>query len=163
MKKITHFIGVVILTVLTGCATGPGPSAQYAAANLQLAEQGKMKWSDYYTGLYNSALQSNQRNKAQIMGRASVMIDAAKTYERGGISDDQFQSLRRQVQTAQVADEEAANARTRAALAAAAKSMGDSMQRNSESTYKIVQPTTTTTNTTCNSFGGQLKCTSRTQ
>lgn len=123
-----------------------------------------MKWSDYYKGLYNAAQYSNQRDKAQIMGRANTMIDVALAYERREISEDQFQHFRRQAQTAQAADDEAANARTRAALAAAAKSMSESMAQSTESAYKILQPApTTTTNTTCNSLGGQLNCTSTTR
>ena len=162
MRDTGLLVSVFFAAMLAGCAAAP--SVRYAELNKPLAEQGKLKWSDYYRGLYDAALNSTQRDKALVMERASIMIDAALAYERNEIREDQFQSLRRQAQIAQAADEAAQSARTRAALAAAMKSMGDSMKNNAESGYKIVPPAPIgTTNTTCNSFGNQLNCTSHTQ
>lgn len=140
MARLQQLLGILGIALIAGCATAPTPAVQYAYANRPLAESGAMKWSDYYTGLYSAILQSNQSGKSQLMARASSMIDTAKAYERGELSADQFESKRRQMQTAQVADDQAAQDRARLALIAASKNLADSTARGAESAYQIVQP-----------------------
>lgn len=152
-------LSIVVLALLAGCAS---PMQKYADSNLQLAEQGRLKWSEYYRGLYNAAANSSTQGRGVVMGRANAMIEVAQAYESQKITADQFAYFRREIQAAQAKDDDAATSQRIAAAAAAMRSMSESMARSTEQTsYKIVQPApVTTTNTNCSTFGGQLNCTS---
>lgn len=117
MRKSTILaISAILCALLTGCA---GPSMRYAEQNKPLAERGKMKWSDYYKGLYDTSARAGE--SGQMLMRINTMILAAQSYEGGTLSKDQFEYFRRQAQAGQVVDDEIADQRRRAAFAAAAK------------------------------------------
>lgn len=163
MTRITRVCQALALAVaLAACAS---PAEHYAEANQPLAEQGKLKWSEYYLGLYNSAAQSRTPTRARLMERANTMIEVAQSYENGKITSEQFQHLRRQVQAAQTADDDMEAQRRKAAALAVLQEMNKTTAQNaSESAYTFVKPTpVTTTTTNCNSFSGQVNCTSTTQ
>lgn len=156
---IRNSLVLSIFLALVGCESAP--HNQFADVNRPLAEQGKMKWSDYYQGLYDAALASNVPNKGQIMGRANSMIQAALAYEDRKISEQQFAYFRREVQAAQATDDQAEWSRRNAALAAMMKEASVKIEKNAnENAYQIVQPARTTT-TNCTSYGNQLNCTTR--
>jgi hypothetical protein len=157
MKKYFVMLAVVLLS---GC--GVNPVNTYAGTNRPLAEQGVIKWSDYYKGLYSSVANSNTPGRGRTMARANVMIMAAISYEAGSITRDQFEYLRRDVQAGEASDSEQAAARRNAALTESLRSWSESRQRDAAADpgYQIVRPKSTTTDTTCRSGLGQVNCTS---
>jgi hypothetical protein len=116
-KFATLAISVILSTFFAGCAA---PSMRYAQQNKSRAEQGEIKWSDYYKGLYDVAARANE--SGQMLTRINAMIDAAQSYEMGNISKDQFEYLRRQAQAGQAVEDEAVSQQRQAAFAAMAKS-----------------------------------------
>lgn len=85
----------------------------------------------------------------------SLMIDAAKVYEGGGLTKDQFVGLQRQEQQQIQALREVESARTSAAVAQSLDSMSNSFQAQSAA-YRAQQPVTCTTTTLGNSL--QTSC-----
>lgn len=119
MRKLVFLVACV----LAGCAN---QSVRYADVNKPLAQQGKIKWSDYYKGLYDTAAQSGE--SGQFLMRASNMILAAQSYEDGRINKDQFEALQREARASQTIEDDAADQRRRAVFAAAAKSFSANSQ-----------------------------------
>lgn len=147
--------------MLVGCAT-TNVVNEYAIKNKPLAEQGLMKWSDYYKGAYDQTMNSNVTNKGRTMGRLNVLIQAAQSYEANAITKDQFDHLRREAQAANTIDNEDEERRRRLAMLEALKEMSAANARNNATSgYQIVPPAKTT-RTNCNSLGGQFNCTSTT-
>lgn len=72
---------------------------EWAAINSEKAKTGEIKWSAFYTDFYDkfSALSSLQ-DKGYYMEILALGIDAAKAYESGKISEDEFKSFQRKAQ-----------------------------------------------------------------
>jgi hypothetical protein len=119
----TLLLAVGIAALFTGCAN---QSMRYAEQNKPLAQQGKIKWSEYYKGLYDAGARSGE--SGQFLSRANVMISAALAYEGGKLSKDEFESLQRQARASQTIEDDAADVRRRAAFAAAATSFNANSQ-----------------------------------
>lgn len=139
--KIRNISAMMALTLLlAACATSQ--IKNYAAANKPLAEQGSIKWSTYYSGLYDEVAHSNDRNKGAMMNRVNQMIMNSQAFEAGMITKDQFQYLQRAAQAGQATDDEQDFRRRMTAAAAAMK-------------------TTTPVTTNCNTYGSQTNCITR--
>lgn len=94
MKKLS----IVLTVILCGCATpGRSPQAQafeaYIAENRPKAEQGAMKWSAYFEGAYQHALETSQ--PGWYLRSIGHMIKSAREYEAGSITLDEFKDRRR--------------------------------------------------------------------
>lgn len=136
MRCITALLAVLLI----GCAA-TNPANEYAIKNKPLAEQGQIKWSTYYTGLYNASMRSNDAGRANVMRRANSMIQIAMQYENGEIDRNQFEYHRRNAQAGEVADLELIEARKRAAIGEAIQAMSESNNRaNLLPEYQIVPP-----------------------
>lgn len=101
-KKITILF---LCGIIAGCAAPRNPQADayrsYIAVNKPLAEQGAMKWSDYYSQAYQHALPLQSPLKPVALEQFSKLIGHAKDYEAGKISKEQFEFYRREAQIAQ--------------------------------------------------------------
>lgn len=131
---------IIFTMTLAGCVTGPSPQdvayRAYVEQNKPLAEQGALKWSQYYTGLYSRA----SSLPASDLNRLNDLISYAQKYESGAITKDQFDYHRRAATIASKADFEVAAERDRARRQAAAAAIIASMPKYEPSTYQIVQP-----------------------
>jgi len=143
MKTI---IAVLALLILTGCATQK--LNRWVAENRLLAESGKIKWSEYYSNLYQKTLYTPMENKGETLDVINNMILVSQNYEAGTMNKEQFKYLQRsaQVQLQKMSDE--SSARGRAAFAEALRNYGNSL--------KAATPKTTN----CQTFGNSLNCTS---
>lgn len=93
MKKL-----LIVALLLSGCATlntNVSPSESYATNNLPLAREGKIKWSDYYLGLYNKLQTESYLNTGNQLVICNELIDTSKEFEAGKLTKDQFESKRR--------------------------------------------------------------------
>lgn len=113
---------IIAMMALTGCATMETNKintwAQGAKAS---AQAGNMKWSDYYTELYNriNALQYPVQGKGFYLQASATMIDISKAYESGKISKDEFDSAQRQMIAKEAEYQEQAQANNAARAQAA--------------------------------------------
>lgn len=96
-------IALVLLLSLSGCAELQQQQAtkqqqtqlqNYVTINKPLAKEGKMKWSDYYMGMYEIFQASNFIDRGFMMQTLAECIDVAKKYEAGTISKDEFDSFK---------------------------------------------------------------------
>lgn len=140
-------IVLIVILFLVGCATSPNtamsPAKVYGQANMPLAESGKIKWSDYYLGMYEKLLTESGTNTGNQLIIFNDLIDTAKAYEAGLITKDKFESKRREA---------------RGKL----KQLEINAQvENEPSIFSAPQPPANTPrqSTTCTSSGGQIFCT----
>jgi hypothetical protein len=95
--KIKSFSVAVLTTIIAGCAS-PNRVAQsnpqmaelqfYVASNKPRAENGEMKWSDYYSGLYERHVAAH--TPTELIQVVNKMLWNAQRYEAGAISKDEF-------------------------------------------------------------------------
>jgi methionyl-tRNA formyltransferase len=93
-------IALVLVLTLGGCAHLEAQKvSNWARQNKPLAESGQMKWSDYYTQLFDhiKAVPDNINGKGFYLQASATMIDAAKAFEEGRASKDEFDSFQRQM------------------------------------------------------------------
>lgn len=113
-------ISFAVLTLcisLLGCAS-PRPSSEviafreYIAQHKPRAEQGLMKWSDYYQGVYSAMLAIKPMPPAFHLNQVNTLLARALDLEAGRITAEQFAQVRRdhQVAVAAQAEEEARRA-----------------------------------------------------
>jgi hypothetical protein len=89
---------LILALLLSGCATlntNMSPSESYAKVNRPLAIAGKLKWSDYYLGLYKKLQTESYMNTGNQLVICNELIDTAKELESGKLTQDQFESKRR--------------------------------------------------------------------
>ena len=136
----------ILVLLISGCANNQtilSPSNQYGQTNMPLAESGKIKWSDYYLGMYEKLLTESGTNTGNQLIIFNDLIDTAKAYEAGLITKDKFESKRREA---------------RGKL----KQLEINTQvENEPSIFSAPQPPANTPrqSTTCTSSGGQIFCT----
>jgi len=155
MKRI---IAGLFMAALAGCVT---PIQQWADASLPLAEQGKMKWSEYYTRLFNEGLKSNISNKGPFLDRVNTMIQISLAYESGRISRQDFDSATRLNQAAQAVDDQSEQMRTAAIWAGAMQNVSNAYKQAAPVPVFTPLPVSTQVQTNCTTYGGQMNCTSR--
>lgn len=99
----------ILIFSIAGCATPENPRTanyrNYIEKNRPLVEQGKLKWSDYYMGLYSAAIDS--RAPSYVLSQINSLIAHAQNYEAGKTSSEQFAYQRREAQAMTAAQEEA--------------------------------------------------------
>lgn len=89
---------LLLALLISGCATlntNVSPSESYATNNLPLAREGKIKWSEYYLGLYNKLQTESYLNTGNQLVICNELIDTSKEFEAGKLTKDQFESKRR--------------------------------------------------------------------
>ena len=103
MKKILSILFVAL--VLSGCAS-PQQSAQmqelkrWQAQAKSDAESGRMKWSAYYSQLWERLnVMPPDPQKTDIQQSLAEIIPIARQYESGQISKEQFEDTRRLLQS----------------------------------------------------------------
>lgn len=143
------FIALALLLSITACAMQQ-PADKYVQMNLQLAESGALKWSDYYKGLFDEIARSKYLNRGSMMQRVNFMQQTALKFERGQISKEEFEFVRRDMQAQVVSETDELTRQQQIQRAQAIQKAAAGMQRP--------LPTTTTTN--CHTLGSQLSCTS---
>jgi hypothetical protein len=140
-------LSILFAIMLVGCATPPNPQVtnyrNYIATNKPLAEQGRIQWSSYYTGLYSAAMDA--RAPSYFLSQINSLIAHARNYETGKISAEQFAHYRREAQTATAAHAEAQAAAQNANNAA---TISTGLQLMQMSAPRPISPPTTT----CRSF-----------
>lgn len=131
--------------LLAGCATTarqPSPEylelQRYVAATKPLAQNGTIKWSDYYEGLYSR--QAAVGAPGEALAGINEALRAAQKYESGAISKEDFQyqqrAIRAQLVTMQehrLAEEQAQRAQQAVQMAA----MYQVMQANQQKPLSI--------------------------
>ena len=89
---------LILALIISGCTTNQAimsPSKQYGQSNMPLAESGRIKWSDYYLGYYDKLRLESNKNTGNELIIFNELIDAAKSFEDGFLTKDQFESKRR--------------------------------------------------------------------
>lgn len=89
---------LILALLLSGCATlntNISPSESYAKVNLPLAKTGQLKWSEYYLGLYKKLELESYINTGNQLVICNELIDTSKELEAGKLTQDQFESKRR--------------------------------------------------------------------
>jgi hypothetical protein len=95
MKKMLWLVACI---VLVGCAQMETQRIRnWTQQNKPMAQSGAMAWSEYYTGLYNqiAMVPDNINGKGFYLQASAALIDAAKAYEDGKITKDDFESFQR--------------------------------------------------------------------
>lgn len=156
---------LVVLTfafALAACANAQ--LKNYAAVNKPLAENGQIKWSIYYSGLYDEVLNSSVPNRGSALERIAVMIQVSQAFESGNISKEQFDHMTRLTQAAQATDDDAQRDRSRVAMAAALQGISQSYQQSSAAAMQRANSyaaPATTVRTNCVATGNQVDCTTK--
>lgn len=144
------------MALISACASS-NPANEYAATYKPMAEAGTLPWSHYYQGAYDKVLVSQVSNQGRVLQRLNLLIMAAKSYENGAITSDQFHFLRREAQAENAADNQQEHARRIAALQQSLQSFTDNMNRQAEAAKRRIP---VTTNTNCVAYGNAVNCTS---
>jgi len=99
----------LMLTFLTGCAVvRQNELHKWSDANKSLAQSGQIKWSDYYTQLFDKIEEADLGiHRGPALQATNGLIASAKQYERGQITKEQFENAQRSAK-AQVANARAA-------------------------------------------------------
>ena len=164
MKKL---LAIAMLVALTGCAS---PVKTYLKTSTPLAEQGVIKWSDYYTGLHDQYAKSRDPDKVILMDYAGAMHIVAVEYETGKITRSAFQQAKMRADAQTAAIVQARSDQGLAALqsfGAAAMQIGaDTTRRQSEmyqqrSIDARNQMPAPAVNTNCYTYRNQTNCTSQ--
>lgn len=144
MKKV--LLAALVAFLLIGCAMQQ--INQWSAENRSLAENGKIKWSQYYSNLYQKILSLHIPNKGATLENINNMILISQNYEAGTITKEQFEYSQRsaEAQLQKLSDNDSAI--KRAAIAEGMRNFGNSI--------KSATPKTTS----CQAFGNQMNCTS---
>lgn len=138
--KIKSLALAIFVTLIAGCATPNGNSRGnpqmaelqfYVASNKPRAESGAMKWSEYYSGLYERHVAA--RTPPELIQVVNKMLWNAQQYETGAISRDEFdfrqRDLRLQGDTVMQRQAAAAQAQQQAQTALALQLMQASQPR----------------------------------
>lgn len=134
---------LLALLLLAGCAAQPTPEKialdKYIEQNRPLAENGAIKWTSYYEGLYSRGVAAGA--PAEVIRGYIDLIDAAQALEAGHITELEFQQRRRRF-TANVtalaqAEADARRQRERMAL----RQVIESNARIAAQNQAIIEPT----------------------
>lgn len=102
---LKRLVSIIPCVILTACAASlpQQPShqivalQQYSATQFPLAQQGKIKWSDYYSGLRDRQIDAGA--PYEIVHLVSQLVYGAQAYEKGEISEEEFQRRRSYAKT----------------------------------------------------------------
>ena len=170
LKRTLGFTWVPLVTccILLGCAhSGVQEIEAWAVATRPQAERGEIKWSDYYREMFQRISRGpNLVGKAAAMERADVLASAALAFEKGEISRDDFESVRRQVAMSAQRDIEASNLAARAALASAIRNYAATRYAPTPSVTPSPPPAAVEQvrkpiQTNCTTFGPSTSCVSQ--
>jgi hypothetical protein len=97
MRKL---LGLFLILLLTGCASPKNSKLEefriWSNFNLQQAQLGKIKWSEFYSEGYQRMEQFNSSQEIAMTQRMlSELIPHARRFESGKISKEEFQDLQR--------------------------------------------------------------------
>ena len=154
MKKLL----LVLMFLIAGCAEIEAQKIRAWADPARVeARAGNMRWSDYYTELYNriSAVQAPIAGKGFYLQASATMIDISKSYEDGKITKDEFESAQRMM-TAKEAEYQEQVQQRQAAAASAAYSQFLYGQAIQAQNWAARRPQSAT----CYQMGNSLNCTS---
>jgi hypothetical protein len=96
-------LSIFISLILVGCASSQHQQKFVEFQNWrihyqQLAREGKVKWSSYYTEVFNRLQEfPSDPQKNLIQGTAAELIPLARKYESNQISKEEFEDTRRLV------------------------------------------------------------------
>lgn len=145
---------VAFLILLSGCAMQPQPvhpMVEWSRVNKPLAEQGKIKWSDYYKGLYQQGLTLQSPIQPAFLEQVNNLIKRAQEYESGQITKDQFDGYRRDYQVTMAKAYQAAAVQTHQQQALDAQTSAAQMGAAAQ-LLQAGQPRPATTATQCQTF-----------
>jgi hypothetical protein len=95
--KIKSLALAVFVTLIAGCATPSGNTRSnpqmdelkfYIASNKPRAESGAMKWSEYYSGVYQRHVAAH--TSPELIQVVNKLLWNAQQYESGAISKEEF-------------------------------------------------------------------------
>jgi hypothetical protein len=159
MKRVSILFAALLAAACTS------PVNEWVAVNHPLAVHGQMKWSEYYTQLFDQVAQSHVANKGTAMERANLMIQGAQKYEAGTMSKENFFAMQRMAQEWEAKEAEAQQRRSNMALGQALQNVGEMYKKAPIPTYNPppVQSYTTKppVQTNCTTYGNQISCTSQ--
>ena len=95
-------LSLVLFTFIfvVGCAGIPDQATKdlqaWAAPAKEEAKAGRMKWSDYYKGLYEKLRLTKFHDTPFMMEVASSLIDISLAHESGAVDKNTFESFQRQ-------------------------------------------------------------------
>jgi len=100
VKMTRLFVVLFSFVFIVGCAAVPDQATKdlqaWATPAKEEAKAGRMKWSDYYKGLYERLRVTKFNDTPFMMDVTSSLIDIALAYEAGAIDQNTFESLQRQ-------------------------------------------------------------------
>ena len=144
----------LIFTIIS-CVTNPpieNAATNYSNVNKPLLDSGQLGWSDYYIGLYDAIASQPTYTTGDELKLINSLIDTAKDYEQNKISQDVFESKRRETR--------AALAKIQSDYQLKIHEIDASRQRNSEP-YTYIPTYRKSTTTNCNTYGNNTTCTTR--
>lgn len=122
-----------------GCSSLSGNYRSYAeweASSVARAQAGEILWSQHYSLAYARSFSSpSMTAQADVMHQNSVMLQAARTYEQGGITKDEFEGLQRQAAVIRMRELQIEEAQASARRGAAAAAFAAGIQ-NVNSQYR---------------------------
>lgn len=157
MKKA--FLIAAVSFLLLGCASQQ--IAKWASDTRPLAESGKLKWSEYYSQLYQQVLAAPIPNKGSTLENVNNMILISQGFEAGKISKDDFDYFQRASQAAQQKSADATDARSRAIFSAALQNMGNAYKSAADVATQKANSYQPPVRTSCQAFGNQFNCVSQ--
>jgi hypothetical protein len=118
---LLRVLALSVVIALCGCAIftetyGIQEVDNWAAKNEQLAESGKMKWSEFYAQYLEKVSATPVISQSPVVERLGIMVTASLFYERGRIDKTAFDSVQGIVRKYRTIDDPAANLLARNAL-----------------------------------------------
>ncbi len=105
-----RMVGVVLVLMLAACvSTQANDYGEWVKSGRARAEQGELKWSDYYQGCFSrlSASTNEVKGKAAQLEHYHLMISYALEFEKGKLSKPEFEEKVRLAEIARVRSNEA--------------------------------------------------------
>lgn len=154
---------VVAVLLLAGCMH---PAARefnaWAEAEKPRAKRGEIPWSHFYTEAYSRIEKAPSiSGKAEAMDRYNRAIQAARLYEMGDLTKDQFEAFQRNIDIEAERQAQVQDAAARQAMGAALQDFG-----NKAYAPRAQQPSVTNCVPTPNQYGvigsgSGMNCTTR--
>lgn len=160
-----HATALFVVLSIAGCAAPLDQATKdlqaWAIPAKEDAKVGRMKWSDYYKGLYEKIRLTKFSDTPFMMEVTSSLIDISLAYEAGAMEQNKFESMQRQgeilvTQNAQNLSQ-AQQAQQRAAWATTMQNLG-AQQRASTQFYQDQLNRRQTCNTRWTGYQWQTIC-----
>jgi len=157
-----HIITILALVLLTGCAAvRQSELVKWSDATKAMAQSGQIKWSDYYTQLFDKIEEADLGiHKGYSLQAANGLIDAAKQYENGQISKEQFEAAQRSAKAYVAQARSAIIANSDDGVSSGMNSMSNAFKQNAEyfQSQQRSSRTIQSNQTTCRRLGAYTTC-----